>query len=199
MPLHLWKPPAPVPIRRIVERTALPLLLFSTVLTGLLLLSYFLLLPRFAEIEVGGERRNVSELKSYRSALLAEIATAEKERSALVLPTRPAIFKTLLAERRAVPSLVTVRNLVATEAAATVEQKDAVHLSAISIDAPGKSVELSGDVRFVGPSSMTVLAQFTDRLTHLSVFSSVAQPDYVREEDPVIGFHSPFRFTAQIR
>jgi hypothetical protein len=69
---------------------------------------------------------------------------------------------------------------------------DGVVIERLRMDAVTREVRVHGDVRGVGPGSMTVLAEFVDLLrAHPSVHALKA-PAFTREDDPGVGFHSPF-------
>ncbi|MDO8648483.1 MAG: hypothetical protein Q7R81_01745 [Candidatus Peregrinibacteria bacterium] len=183
----------------VLRRIAFSFLLFAAVLAALLALSFYLLLPLFTTVEIAGEERGIAELKAYRSSLQSRITKAEEQRTQLVLPIHDEGYAALKRERRTRYPLLTLRSELLQEASKVVAQNDAVHVSTITYAPAEGSVALTGDVRFVGPRSMTVLAQFVEALNRMPMVASVREPKFTREEDPPLGFHSPFTLTFTLQ
>ena len=186
-------------LSEIFRRAALPFALFTGVLAGLLICSWYLLLPMFTRVEVGGSVLDLASLLTYRAQLQAELATAEEARAASLLPMRDASYETLKDRKRRAPSILGIRETLRSIARGITEQPDAVHLSRFALLPDGKTLQLSGDVRFVGPRSMTILAQFIDALENSPLVAAVSLPRFVREEDPVTGPHSPFSVNITLK
>ncbi|MBI3331589.1 hypothetical protein HYZ99_01370 [Candidatus Peregrinibacteria bacterium] len=189
---------AKLPLGEILRRAAVPFALFSGVLAGLLTLSWFLLLPIFTRIEVSGAQRDVAALLQYRAELQAQLVAAEESRAATLIPERDASYEDLKRLKRERPSLLRLRDQFLSVAAGIVEQHDAVHIRALHLREDG-TLEMSGDVRFVGPRSMTVLAEFIEEIADIPAVAAVSLPRYVREEDLRVGPHSPFTVTITLR
>ena len=79
------------------------------------------------------------------------------------------------------------------------EQNDAVHVSHFSYEPVPGTLKVEGDVRFVGPRSMTVLAQFIENVQAHAGVASMTMPRFVREENPGSGPHSPFTVTVTLQ
>lgn len=179
---------------------AVPLFLFGGTLLLFLLLSYWLLLPRFTSVEADGRQLSRSDLALFVRDLQAKIADAEMKRSALVTPGREGLHAEMVRRKTAAVSPLRARSDIASTAARMVLQiPDAVHVSALHFSPLAGSLALSGTVRSVGPRSMTVLAQFVDSLRSLPWVSSVTLPRFSREEDPQHGVFSPFAFQLTVR
>ncbi len=183
----------------ILRRVAMPFLLFATVLTALLMLSWSMLVPRLARVDVGGRTLTAEEIRAYRTDLAAQIVTGEGQRRDLVLSVQDPAYIALKQSRRGALSATQLLSELETQAKASADQPDAVHLSFLRYDILSGSGTLRGDVRFVGSRSMTVLASFVDVLGRLPILSSVTPPPFVREEDPVTGAHSPFALSFTIK
>lgn len=186
-------------VRAVLRACAISLLLFSLVLLSLLLLSRTFYLPRVAEIEVNGVRRDIGALSVYQADLLSSVQRAESERDASVVPVLDASHEALKAERRDATAFPVLQQDILREASAVVPVDDAIHISAFSFDAEQKTLQITGDVRHVKTRSMTVLAQFVAVLRHLSFVADLEDPAYVRQDDPVLGIHSPFTLTLTLR
>jgi hypothetical protein len=170
-------------------RGVLPaLLLFSGVLLGLLLLSLFLVLPRYTTLQLGGAVLSASTVPEYARRLEAEIEAEEAKRDALTLPLRDPLY-VALRERSTTLSLADLEHLLDAMLAAS-SYGDAVHIDALVVE--GDKAEMAGDVHGVGPRSLTVLAQFVDDLASQSFVGSLTPPSFVREDDPMVGIRSPF-------
>ena len=188
--------PVPLSPGEILRRTAVPFLLFAIVLTALLVLSWLLLLPALTQVEMGGRERSVAELRSYRSDLRASILELEGRRDEFVRPEGDSVYEVLRERKRTQPDIFAQKDALQRLSVSLVpKQRDVVALEALRYDASNDSIELTGDVRNVGPRSMTILAQFTEALRRLPFIESVQTPRFVREDDPVLGPHSPFTIT----
>lgn len=182
----------------ILARIALPLLLFTGILCALLLLSYALLLPRFTRVDVMGKRLSPREVIEHRNQLTASLHALEEDRSTLILPFIDPLFDALKSLRGATPSLTVIHRELADAAARTGEASGTILLSSLSFDVETREVRVSGDVRHVGPRSMTLLASFIEQVESLPMVTALVRPAFAREEDPQIGFHSPFTFTFSV-
>lgn len=185
-------------LQDILERSALPLLLFSIALFSLLLTSWFTVLPRFATLTFDNARYSPTEILSLESTLQAQVVSLEQQRTALVLPQVDPALQPLLSKVR---NATDVRGLLAEFAAAGARSADAdkaVVIRTFSYDDVSGMVKISGDVRNVGTRSLTVLAAFTEEIEKLPFVSAVQRPAFSRIDDPVIGPLSPFTFTFHV-
>jgi hypothetical protein len=183
---------------QILRRVALPFFLFSAVLFGFLLLSWIFLVPRLTRIEVAGSVRGEQELEDRREELRREILAAERSRENLILAIHQPQYLALKAAREGRLSLPELRVRLDDIAKKTVDQQDAIHVSALAYDVEAKTVKVEGDVRFVGSRSMTVLAEYVENLRSSPAFASVSTPTFLREDDPITGAHSPFSLTITL-
>ena len=184
----------------IVRRTAFSFFLFAAVLAGLLTLSWYLLVPELTNVEIGGVSRGISELKAYQADLEEEIHLLENRRSAYLLPGQNVLYqniKDLKAGREDFQILRSELTRVMKEIVP--DHTDVIVLLGYYFSAESNIVEVRGDVRNVGPRSMTVLAKFVEEVRGISMVHDVASSRFARVEDDEIGFHSPFvlRITLQ--
>jgi hypothetical protein len=182
--------PAPVS-RAFLRGISQGLLVFATVLTAVLLLSWMFLLPRFTRFRVEGRTLTPDAMAAYEHSLRAELLTMEEERIRLVLPFQHPLFSHLQSAKQAHPPLTDLRAALR-HAAARVQATDAVVLQSLHVEGGTGRVEMTGDVRHVGPRSMTVLAAFLDEVEQLPFVTGLERPAFSRVDDPVIGPHSPF-------
>lgn len=192
--------PSTVPrptFQEILRRAAGPFALFTLVLAGLLFLSWFLLLPRFMNITVKGQVLAPSSLTAYVHGVQGEIASTEKKRDAFIMPLDQTPYAALMQEKINAVSPAQIHASITGIARTLVPgQSDAIFLSSVTLLPLEGAVIVSGDVRNVGLNSMTVLAQFIDAVSNLEFISSVERPAFTREQDALIGAHSPFTFRA---
>jgi len=184
----------------LTKRVALPFVIFSGLLTLCLVLSWTVLLPHFTRVEVGGVMRDSRNLSSYATTLKADILVAESRRSEIVTPERHGLFGRLREAKLSSPSFLLLRSQILAEAERIVLQvRDAVIVSSIQYRPLEKTVTVAGDVRNVGPRSMTVLAEFVDAIRRMPGVASTTVPRFTREEDAQKQFHSPFMFEIQLQ
>lgn len=181
-------------------RVAFPLFVFATVLACALLLSWLLFLPRLAGAQLHGKTLYGASLTRFYADLRDRVSAQEEARNRLVLPGRDSLSQFLRRLRRSdvalAPLLAAVKR--AAEDAAR-ERPDAVFLESFQYDAAGRTLALAGDVRHVGPRSMTVLAEFVEMLRHIPSVEEVEHPRFLREEDAQGEFHSPFSLLLHFR
>lgn len=190
----------PLSFKQISQRVAVPFAIFSTVLFGLLLLSWVLLLPGFTNVEVSGSVRSIAELQEYEDALEIDIADIEHARDQLVMPLKGSLYEKLREQKRTSYSYEDVQSAVQQRIdSIAYTHPDSVVIESRTFDARERQFILSGDVRNVGPRSMTVLANLAEVLRDLPFVESLESPKFVRHEHPVHGMHSPFTFTFQLR
>ena len=177
--------------REVLRRVLFPFALFSVVLPSLLVLSWYLLLPRFTRVEVHGVPQDPSQLQTFIEGVEAETKKMEEKRLALILPLDHSAYGVLVQEKMSQPSLFffyeQLKNVARTFLP---EQAQAVAVQSISWERD--IVVLTGDVRNVGLQSMAVLAQFVEAVRAMPGVERVDFPSFTRERDETIGFHSPF-------
>lgn len=181
------------PFQDILERVALPLMLFSAVLFVLLFVSWFGILPRFTSFAVSDTRLSPVEMDAHVSQMKAALLTQEETRNRLVLPTYDASYETLKAEKRTGMSAFVLRKALEDTGVAVATKKDAVVITHLSTD--GSKVTVSGTVRNVELRSMTVLASFVEAVEELSFVSDLTRPSFTRAQNADGSFHSPFTLT----
>lgn len=186
------------PLRRIAERIALPLFLFAAVMFGLLLLSWALLLPRFTHIEVNGSLLSPAEVLAYEGRLAEELRELEDTRNRLVLPVQDETYRSLLDAKRRDRSVLGIIEELDRIARGVSDVADSIVIDSLSVDVSTRAVVLTGDVRNVGPRSMTLLASFVEAVEKSSIVTDLEHPAFTRTEAPGIGFHSPFSFSFSI-
>ncbi len=184
----------------VIRRAGLPFLLFTSILMGLLLLSWYLLLPKLTTIDVGGTARGMTELKDYAYSLQGQVHEEERNRNAFVLPTRDTLYGSLVNQKRESRATLNLRSEIAKAATTVVpDNKQAIVFFGMQHKISENIFKVRGDVRSVGPRSMTVLGQFVEDLRKIPFVESVEGAKYVREEDPSIGFHSPFVIEIKLK
>lgn len=183
----------------LVHRLGLSLLLFSGSLTLLLFLSWLFVLPRFTQFVVQGEERPATALIAEREALERKLREALEKRDRLLLPVHDETYAMLRRARDNRASSLDIWNHLRSRAAAAAGSPAAIALEEIAIDTRANTVRLAGDVRNVGPRSMTILAQFTEALRGVSFVASLTPPAFTREEEKDGTFHSPFSLAFSLR
>ena len=189
----------PLTPRLIAERLAVPFLLFSAVLVSLLTLSWLLVLPYLTQVEIGQSVHSSTELSAYYSKVQADLMQAESEREASMVPLHQTPYRTLVDSVHSEPLVSDLLDIISQEAAQLVPgRSDIVQVASFSYERENRSLVLTGDVRGIGPRSMTVLARFIDGLDRHTRLSVVDRPQLRRADDPHIGFHSPFEITLLV-
>lgn len=181
-------------LHEIVVRSGVPFLLFGLVLTGALALSRTYLLPLLTRVHVQGDVLGADQLAETEQRLNDDLAQAEARRAQLVRPVQDARYDTLKEYKRALLTPLVVQTFLATLLAEADPALDGIVFDHIRVDATTGDVRVHGDVRGIGSRSMTVLAQFVDALRAHPQVHALQTPPFTREEDPVLGFHSPFSF-----
>lgn len=177
--------------REVLRRVLFPFALFSIVLFLLLLLSWYLLLPRFTRVALHGVPQDLARLQTYMETVDADTRTLEEKRMALILPLDDSPYGVLVEEKMSQPSLLSFYEQLQNVARTFLpEQPQAVHLQSIGFERDVMIV--TGDVRNVGLQSMAVLAQFVSSIREMPGIERVDFPAFTREHDASIGFHSPF-------
>ncbi len=179
------------------ERIALPFLLFTAVLAGMLFLSWSLFLPRLTRVDVNGKTWTAQELREEKSRLTADVLQAEESRRMQMLSVHDPAYQALKHQRADAASYDDVLRVLRAQA------KDAagdatINFDSLSYDVAAKTVKVTGDVRDAGPRSMTVLAAFIEQLCRSSMVDHLDPPAFTRADDAKIGPHSPFIFTVYL-
>jgi ABC-type transporter Mla MlaB component len=194
--------PAEAPSRAdhaaLLQRVAQPFLLFSAVLTLLLIASDWYLLPRLTRVEVTGSVLDASGLQERKNELAERIAGLEEKRERFALAIHDAAYDALKERKLSLESFLDLQSLVRETAAGVTDQADAVHISGFDYRPEQKNVRITGDVRHVDSRSMTVLAEFVDALRAQGFVASVETPPFTRADGPD-GPHSPFAFSLTLR
>lgn len=188
--------PTKLSSHEILGRMAMPLLLFLSILTALLALSWLLLLPRWTKIPVGGDLLSPSEADAYVHTLESELALEEASRLNHVIPAEDPVYAALAEERRNLPGLLELRDEVLQAARrSSPDAPDAIAIDRFALDGAAGRVTIAGEVGGVGPRSITILAHFVDVLQELSFVQEVIPPSFTRVDDPKTGPFSPFEIT----
>jgi hypothetical protein len=185
----------------ILHRTALPLVLFAVVWIVLLFATQLWVLPALLSVEIAGDVRNVQELKTYYDALNEQIQKKQEQRMALLLPMHGSAYRNLTdwkQKQYAMPILISSVSQVAKVIRGT-QGNPAVYLQSIRYFPIDSVLEIDGNVRNVGPRSMTVLAQFIEELRQQAFVESINHPTFTRLEDASLGFYSPFHLTVTLQ
>ncbi|MDB4978300.1 MAG: hypothetical protein JWM56_486 [Candidatus Peribacteria bacterium] len=182
----------------VIEHLAMPFLLFSAILAGLLFLSWLLLLPLWARVDVNGQLYNASQLSGKQAELTAGIQALQTRRDAALLPVHDAAYIALRDARQVQPDMSLVFEKVRQAAASVSPVPGAIRFNEVSFSAADHTLVLAGDVRSVGFRSMTVLAQLVDAIGALDGVTHVELPRFVRMNDAATGMHSPFSFTVTL-
>ncbi|OIO55779.1 hypothetical protein AUJ46_00595 [Candidatus Peregrinibacteria bacterium CG1_02_54_53] len=192
MTAKTWQKLTPAPsLREILRRVLFPFALFGVVLLSLLVLSWYLLLPRFTRVDLHGTSRELSHLQTYVQDIGEQSQKLEDRRLALILPLDGSPYGRLVQAKMSQPSLLMFYEKLQNVAQTFLpEQSQSVVLKVIRWE--HDVIELTGDVRNVGLQSMAVLAQFVEAVRAMPDVERVDFPSFTRERDGNIGFHSPF-------
>lgn len=184
----------------VAARLAFPLFAFAAVLSLALFLSWWFLLPRLAGIPLHGELMYGASLVQFYADLHDRVDALEDVRNQLVLPGQDPLSQFLRQLRRSDVPLVLLSAALARSAEETVpDRSDVVLLESFQYDATEQILTLTGDVRHVGPRSMTVLAEFIETLRSIPAVSAVEHQRFTREEDLKGELHSPFTVLLRLR
>jgi hypothetical protein len=188
-----------LPLHVIARRIALPLVLFSAVFLGLLILSWGLLLPSLTQVTVGGVERDARSIVAYHNQLAAQVSDAVERRHETITSSLGGQYEILKERKYTSPSFFEVRESIQNIIASLVPGiPDSVFLSASYFSSEDRILSLKGYVHNVGPRSMTVLAQLVESVERLPSVISLKRPRFDRREDPDIGFYSPFHLQISL-
>ncbi len=175
------------------------LLLCTGVLCAVLTLSYLFILPRITVVEVAGQVRTPSGIREYQQELQASLLGMEEKRRELILPVQDEQYRTLVREKHGTSDLLLYwRSLRDVTLRTLPEKQDAIVFSRLDLQPQDGVLIVSGDVRNVGPGSMTVLAQFVNELRAEDWVQAVPNPVYQRLSQPGIGTYSPFELRISL-
>ena len=178
---------------KVVRRIIISTFLFTTVFTGTLLVSEIFILPRLTRVEIEGSANSVSDVQQYHSDLTASLSKLEQERNFYVLPLQNELFSAMKEIKYGQKDYVIQKEMLGKAADDFfMEGERVVFLYSMHFDAQDSTLEVRGDVRNVGPRSMTILAQFTESVRSLPFVSSVQNPRFSREYSEELGAYSPF-------
>lgn len=181
-------------------RMSQTLLLCTGVLCAILTLSYFFILPHITVVEVAGTERTPTGIREYQEQLQASLLGMEEQRRELILPVQDEQYRALVREKHGTSDLLLYwRSLRSAAAQALPESAESIVFSRLALEPQNGVLTVSGDVRNVGPRSMTVLAQFVNELRAQPWVKALPNPVYQRLSDAGIGTYSPFelRLTLQ--
>jgi hypothetical protein len=180
----------------IFRRLGAGLLLFSIVFCGILSASWTYILPRLTRVQLQGKTVELAAVIPYEQELRTQITQVEGKRNKIVLPVKDEDFDFVKRKALCYPLL----EELSAELTGVAEGigPDTVVFSGMSFDAAG-TLQVRGDVRNVGPRSMTILAQFVEALEALPFVTGVTPPPFVRIDDAFIGQHSPFDLTLTLK
>jgi hypothetical protein len=176
--------------RRFFTQLGFGLFWFTAVLTGSLLLSWVLLLPRFTRFTIGEQTLSPRAMADRERALHAQLLNMEQKRSVLVLPFRDALLTHIKQTKHALPSVRDIRQSLH-RTIALHGTPAPVKLETIIVDIAQRHVEVRGMVT-AGSSSLTVLAAFLDDLEALPFVHDLQRPALIRQDDPTHGIIAPF-------
>jgi hypothetical protein len=184
----------------IFHRMSLPVLLFCAVFATALGVSHIAILPALTSVEVGGIVRDAAGLQEYADTLKAKLAVLQEDRDEQILPLDGTPYRALVDGKIGAPSTMELLETFRAFARDILpEHPESIVITTASFDASAHAFSMTGDVRGVGPGSMTVLAQFTEMLRDDPRVDSLIAPTFKRLEDPKIGPHSPFTIVLTLR
>lgn len=191
-----------VTVARITERSVRTFCLFSIALCLTMVFSWFVVLPQLTRIELNGTLVGIDELQHRHSDIQQQLKLREAQRNQLILPIQDNVYTELRdwkhrqTDYRSLVSAIEGSVMMLSEDGQSVVHLTKVHLER---DSEGFTLHLEGDVRNVGPRSMTVLAQFVETLRGITGVDSVQSPRFERREDPEVGPHSPFVLSLHLQ
>lgn len=167
--------------------------IFTGTTSAVLILSWFLLLPAMMQLPLEGRAIPSRDIHQYVQELQGRIHVAAKRRDELMSPVRDPLYTQLRIEKYSYLTLPALYSEIQRVAGIVAEgRSDVVFLQSLQFHRGERTLLLEGEVRNVGPRSMTILAQLVDRLRTLSLVSSVDLPLFQRAYDTQRGFTSPF-------
>ncbi|MDA0375817.1 MAG: hypothetical protein O3A80_00710 [bacterium] len=184
----------------IAQRTAFSFFLFSIVLTALLTLSWYILVPELTQVDVGGTVRGLQELKAYKTNLEGQILTLEDQRGSFLLPVNHDLYERLKGLKNDRLEFQELRKDIRQVMIDLLPGRtDVVSISGFEFNAATKTGEVFGRVQNVGPRSMTVLAQFVEDISQIPMVLNVETSRYTRQESENGAFYSPFTLRIRVR
>lgn len=184
----------------IVRRTAFSFFLFAAVLTALLSLSWYLLVPELTRVELQGNVLGIQDLKSYKYALEQQIVSLEKQRSSYLLPANDDLYHRLKSLKKDRSKYQDLRNAITkTIRDMFPERRDVIQLTSFRFDSVKNIAELRGTVTNIGTRSMTVLAEFVEAIDRIPMILSIETSRYTRQETGDGNFASPFTIRLRVQ
>lgn len=181
-------------------RFAFSLFAFAAVLFVALFLSWWFLLPRLAGVPLHGKMVYGASLVQFYADLRDRVDALEDVRNQLVLPGQDPLSQFLRQLRRSDIPLIPLSAVLERMAEVVVpDRADAVFLESFHYDTKDNALTVTGDVRHVGPRSMTVLAEFIETLRSVPTVDAIEDQRFTREEGPKGEFHSPFTLVLRLR
>jgi hypothetical protein len=151
-------------------------------------------------VEVGGTVHGLKDLRGYRDGIHQNIVSLEQQRGSFLVPVENDLYSALKGMKDSRLKFQLIRSDINGVIDDVVpSQNNAIIISNFYYNAAANTIEIRGDVRNVGTRSMTVLAQFAERLHMLEEVIDVNTSRYTRKEDDAIGFFSPFTIRLTIR
>jgi hypothetical protein len=181
----------PLTLRDILARVSLPSALFGFSLLGFVAASWIFLVPQLLTIEVSGVAHRMGDLQGYRAELQTKILTAEEARQQALRAVQSPQYQALLDARVTAPSSFQIREQI-DETIRKLDDRNAVHIQQFSFTPGTREVQISGEVRGVGPRSMTVLAAWVDVLRSAAFVRDFRGPEFTRAASETNGPYSPF-------
>ena len=180
----------------VMARISMPTLLFAAVFALVMVLSWMFLLPRLTHIPLRGQTVSLDALIPYEQQLRSDIEQLERKRTSLVVPVQDGVYEALKKHSQCYPLVQDLQRMV--EMTALHTAPGAVFVRGLRFASDG-TLTLSGEVRNVGPRSMTVLAQFVKDMGALPEVHATVPPTFRREQLPDGSFRSPFEFSVRLQ
>lgn len=144
--------------------------------------------------------RGLQELQSYKSDLEAQILQLEERRGTYLSPVQHTLYERIRSIRNHRMQFQEFRSQMRSINFNLVPgQFDVVAISGFYFDAASNTVEMRGEIRNVGPRSMTVLAQFVEEIDRMLMVTHIETSRYRRLEDEDGAFYSPFTLRVTLR
>ncbi|MBT3293273.1 hypothetical protein HOD24_04205 [Candidatus Peregrinibacteria bacterium] len=186
---------------QILQRTSVPLVLFTLTLTCLLFLSQSVFLPALLMVDISGSKHNAHELKTYHEALLEQVKHKQEMRSNLVLSMQGTDYRKLSDWKQSHYPFQSLLSTVS-QVSRSLHNKDGdqvVFIDNIKYFPVDGQLKLNGNVKNAGPRSMTILAQLVEELRSQPFVESLKSPSFSRIEDSVGGFITPFDIQISLK
>ena len=184
---------------QVVRRIGVFLSIFAGTTSVMLILSWFLFLPAMMQLPLEGRSIPSGNFHQYIQDLQGRIRVAANRRDELINPVRDPLYAQLRTEKYSYLLLPSLYSEIQQVAGIVAEgRNDVVLLRSVQFRRGERTLLLEGEVRNVGPRSMTILAQFVDHLRTLSSITSIDPLTFRREHDVTKGFTSPFNLILRL-